>query len=378
MLYEIFLVGDPQPHDLNDIEGIVTHALEGFGLKLRSDVGWQVAPAAVEPGEQLASVVVFFGAEPTPAIDLRVAIRRGTAVLPVVSTAMRAHAELPASLLQVNALDYDRLGPERIASAILEALGLLPQQRRVFVSYRRTEARAAAVQLFDALSAKVFDVFLDTYGVPPGQDFQSILWHRLCDSDVLVMLDTETYFDSRWTATEFGRALAKGLPILRVAWPDVAPSSRTATCSQLSIGPGDLDMATGGLDSAALARITTQVEVLRSRSHAIRRLSMVSSIREALRRIGGELVSSGASGVVTGTLPSGDPVAFYPALGVPTSETLQLAEQVAQGTGIAVVFDHVGLQGEWLEHLEWLGNYVHSARWMKLSDAAWDLAGWGS
>ena len=377
MFYEIFVVGEPQLYDLSGIERIITNALEHFGLKLGSDVGWWVTPAVVEPDVQRASVVVFFGAEPVPAVDLAVALLRGVPVLPVVSTPSRAHAQLPGSLLHVNALDCNSPGPERVASAILEAIGLLPRQRRVFVSYRRIEARVAAVQLFDALTSKVFDVFLDTHGVPPGRDFQSILWHRLCDSDVLVMLDTETYFESRWTAAEFGRALAKGLPILRVAWPDVAASLRTATCSHLPIRAEEVDAATGALDGAALARITAQVELLRSRGHAVRRLNMVSNIREALRRIGGDLVASGASGVLTGTLADGTVVAIYPALGVPTSETLQLAEQDAQGIGIAVAFDHVGLHGEWLEHLEWLGAHVHSARWMKLSEAAWDLAAWG-
>jgi len=41
----------------------------------------------------------------------------------------------------------------------------LPAQRRVFVSYRRNESRDAAVQLFEELSARQFDVFLDTHSV---------------------------------------------------------------------------------------------------------------------------------------------------------------------------------------------------------------------
>jgi TIR domain len=68
-------------------------------------------------------------------------------------------------------------------------------------------------------SARLFDVFLDTHGIAPAEDFQTMLWHRLCDSDVLVMLDTPNYFGSRWTSAEFGRALAKGIAVLRVGWP---------------------------------------------------------------------------------------------------------------------------------------------------------------
>jgi hypothetical protein len=99
---------------------------------------------------------------------------------------------------------------------LLECVGLLPRQRRVFVSYRRDEARQAALQMFDALSSRHFYVFLDTHGITPAEDFQAMLWHRLCDSDVLLMLDTPNYFEGRWTSAEFGRALAKGISVLRI------------------------------------------------------------------------------------------------------------------------------------------------------------------
>ena len=77
-----------------------------------------------------------------------------------------------------------------LASAILECVGLMRRQRRVFLSYRSVESRAAALQLHDLLTARGFDVFLDTHVIRPGDPFQDVLWHRLCDSDVLIMLDT--------------------------------------------------------------------------------------------------------------------------------------------------------------------------------------------
>src|SRR3546814_7633077 len=61
-----------------------------------------------------------------------------------------------------------------------------------------------------------FDVFLDTHDIRPGDPFQDVLWHRLVDSDVMVMLDTPTYFDSRWTRQEIGRARAKEIQVLSV------------------------------------------------------------------------------------------------------------------------------------------------------------------
>jgi hypothetical protein len=103
---------------------------------------------------------------------------------------------------------FGTAGPklEALAAALLECVGLLRPQRRVFISYRRVESANAALQLHEALGSRGFDVFLDTYDVRPAEDFQAIVWHRLCDSDVMVMLDTPGYFGSRWTAAEIGRA----------------------------------------------------------------------------------------------------------------------------------------------------------------------------
>lgn len=50
-----------------------------------------------------------------------------------------------------------------------------------FVSYRRGDARNSALQLFNALSGRLFDVFLDTHGVAPlrweTKPFR--LWERI-------------------------------------------------------------------------------------------------------------------------------------------------------------------------------------------------------
>jgi hypothetical protein len=135
------------------------------------------------------------------------------------------------------------------------------------------------LQLFDALSARVFEVFLDTYDIAPGVDFQAALWHRLCDSDVLVMLDTKTYFESRWTNAEFGRALAKGISVLRVAWPKIAASRRTSTASLVALKPTDIDKSTGHLSSRAIKQIGRQLEAVRSQSHAVRSLNLFSNLQ---------------------------------------------------------------------------------------------------
>ena len=252
------------------------------------------------------------------------------------------------------------------------------QMQRIFISYRRDEAREAALQLFNRLSANIYDVFLDTHGILPAEDFQGVLWHRLCDSDVLVMLDTPTYFDSRWTSAEFGRALSKGISILRIEWPGVVASRRTATTSSLVLNDVEVEATTGKLTDAALQRISDRVEVVRAESHAVRSLNLFSSLKRAVECVGGEVTGTGIHNAVHIRLADGKEIVAYPTLGVPTSVTFNQAVERAAGKEAAIVYDHIGLQDQWLRHLAWLGDNISAAKWVRASEAAWQFGGWGT
>ena len=225
---------------------------------------------------------MFFGAPGVSPAGVDRILQNGIPVLPVTSGADRVHLELPQQLRILNCLNYAEDGPERISSALLECVGLLPRQRRVFVSYRRESACAAALQLFNVLSSKLFEVFLDTHGIAPGEDFQAMLWHRLCDSDVLIMLDTQDYFDSRWTRAEYGRAMAKNISVLRIGWPDVAVSRHASNASRIDLTPVDVDVATGQLTDVTITRISHRLEFLRGQSHAVRNLNLFSKIQQSV------------------------------------------------------------------------------------------------
>src|SRR3546814_2597055 len=106
------------------------------------------------------------------------------------------------------------------ASTMLECVGLLRRQRRVFVSYRRVESRETALQLHDLLASRGFDVFFETHDIMPGDPFQDVVLSRTVASDDMVMLDTPIYIDNRWTRQEIGREGAKELKILPVSWDE--------------------------------------------------------------------------------------------------------------------------------------------------------------
>lgn len=375
-LYDLVVLGAPTPDQVHDLQAALAVALDAFHLRLGNEIGWLINPDVYSPTGHKAAAAVYFGSTDRNEQCIGSCIKHSIPILPIVPNLGRVSELVPQSLRVFNCLAYADGGATRVASALLECVGLLPRQRRVFLSYRRDEAREAAVQLFEVLSERLFDVFLDTHGVPPGEDFQALLWQRLCDSDVLVMLDTPGYFESRWTNAEFGRALAKGISVLRIGWPDATPSERTKTASRAELLPEEVNQHTGRITDEALRRIWLQLEMVRSQSHAVRTLNLVSAIRQEVERIGGAVSGLGLHKAVYIELPTAVRVIVHPTLGVPTAMTLHDAMKNTPDGSVAVVYDPVGLRREWIQHLDWLGEHIRSPRWVKASEVAWEFADW--
>lgn len=377
-LYKLIILGDPEPGALLKVKSFIEEALSHYGLKLGLEVDWcEASSAKVEFKERIPTAAIFFGSARAIFKNAEEYLNANVPILPVVSDLGNVSTEIPDSIRNLNCLSLSHHGAKNIAMSLLECVGLLPRQRRVFVSYRRSEAKGAAVQLFNELSARQFDVFLDTHGVPPAQDFQATLWNRLCESEVLIMLDTETYFDSRWTEEEFGRAMAKNLSILRIGWPGVSASKRIGTAKRIDLVGDDLHPTNQTLNDGVIDRICCELESLRSISFATRHLHLVSNLRQAIESIGGQLTGMGMQKKVGLCLASGIQITVHPVVGIPTSQTAQEAMEMAPGCSVAVVYDQVGVHHQWVSHLDWLGAQIPNVRWVKVSEAAWTLAGWG-
>jgi len=372
-IYRICIFGDATRF-VAAIRSSLIEQLSDFDLKVGQEVELQISPtnpAAVS--EILATVGIYFGNDPITPYLKPEAIQSHHPIIPIVSHLNRCGAELPREVSEFNAMESEGEGKSvAIASSILECLGLMPSRRRVFLSYRRTESRNIALQLFDELSSRQFDVFLDTHEVRPGAIFQDVLWHHLCDADVLLMLDTETYFESRWTVEEFGKANLKKAAILRIGFPNVVRDKNLSVTDSIDLEKIDFDEH-GLINAANLDTIADGVERLRSKSIAVRQANLIGSYRTAVSQLNGTVEKPGPLRRLVTTFPSGKRLTVYPAVGVPTSDLVNKIANDADKNEFAVLYDSAGVLASWQEHLEWLGYRVEQFRWLRAEASALEL-----
>ena len=371
MFYQICVFGQVGNFKY-ELNAALSDQLAEFALNIGKEVELALPGDATTEDATVATVGLFFGDDPKPAYDRPNALSDYDPVIPVVSSLQRCSDELPDEACRFNAMAWSKPNAaNQIASGVLECLGLVPARRRIFLSYRRTESRNVALQLFDELSQRQFDVFLDTHEIRSGAVFQDVLWHHLSDCDVMLMLDTASYFQSRWTTEEFGRAILKKASILRVGYPGVVRDKNLSVTDTLDLADTDFT-SDGTMTSFAIDRLADGVERLRSKSVAVRQSCLVGSFRSAVEQLSGKLAEPGQMRRVQASFSSGRTLQVYPIVGVPTSDIVNKIVDDASGDECALLYDHVGILQSWQAHLEWLGERIDRFHWIR-SDSAYQV-----
>jgi TIR domain len=331
--YQIGLLGHPNGHDKTLIASLD---------KRLADLGIDVAALSMMAESDIARrdrkkpfIGVFFGYRHAKDADhpiLRDLIEDSVVIVPLVPSLASASAYVPKSIGHINCLQLSGADAEleRLVTVLFENFQLLRAERRLFVSYRRIEAQGIAIQLYEKLDAAGFDVFLDTRGVPPAVDFQSVLWHRLADSDVIVLLDTPRFRESRWTREELARANATSIQILHMLWPGGSPDATSAFSEFYPLDAAHFVGAdhTGEqarLREATLSDVCVRVESLRARALASRHRYLVDNFCDQARALGrAALVQS--SRFVSLEFNGSKKIAVVPAVGVPNAARHQQIE----------------------------------------------------
>lgn len=382
-IYEIAILGNVSNEQRQTLVATLESMVSEFELVVGDDLKVHDGNSVIERDKAAAFAATYFGeGDPTDIGVVESLIQNSAPVIPTIPAGANFGPQIPASLRSSNGCMRRADDPQmtELAGALLECIGLLRRQRRVFVSYRRIESRSAALQLHDLLASRGFDVFLDTHNIRPGDPFQDVLWHRLVDSDVMLMLDTPGYFDSRWTRQEIGRARAKDIQVLRVIWPDHTANKLTDMAETIYLESRELEGDDGPLTSDVAAKIALHVEQLRSRSIAARYMSITGKLRADVEKIGAAIEGVGAHRAIAVRLIDDRKIWAYPIVGVPTAEILNdIAEKAkaADQQGVPVlVYDHIGIREAWNSHLRWLDDQIRAVRAVKVSEAGWSFAAW--
>ncbi|MEB3376244.1 toll/interleukin-1 receptor domain-containing protein [Bacteroides sp. CR5/BHMF/2] len=165
---------------------------------------------------------------------LKILIDNGDAVFPIYF-GEKFENEVPKVIRIMNGKRYIVDDHEKYVNYAFESMKLLRENRKLFISYRRTDSSAVANQLFDAFVRSNYDVFLDTYSINPAKNFQEELHHRMTDCDVLIQLYTNDFKNSEWCNEEITSANQKQIGVVEVVWPDCNPDIHNLLCEPIQL-----------------------------------------------------------------------------------------------------------------------------------------------
>ena len=285
-------------------------------------------------------------------------------VIPVVASLDDFPIKVPPALAATNGMKLDPADPElnNVAGLVLELLGLLRKRRRLFISYKRTESSAVAQQLYHALDERSFDVFLDTLSVRSADLFQEQLWHRMADSDVVVLLYTASIHSSGWVEQEIERASGMKITVLQLIWPNVQRDPKTQLFEPLYLLDADFDpKLPGALKPGKAEEICALVEKLRARSLANRQAELIGTLRDrASQRKLQTIVQPNRC--IDVCCDKNTFTRVFPTVGVPDSEAFQ-SDALAPVQGVApkqivLLYDALNVAPHWKKHLDWLHQYL--------------------
>lgn len=208
-------------------------------------------------------------------------------VLPLFPACANPSSLLPASVRHLNGQFWTGSAVERVDD-VLTACGLTPEDRRVFISYRRQDSLEVAEQLFEELAKQRFDVFVDRFRVPPAVDFQERLTDELAHKSMVLVLESPTLLASQWVEHELTFAKKHELGRFAVLLPGGTRVPWLDDAHRLEIKSAELNPSSATVDgrsrltAAALTRIVDGVVTEHTRALQRRRGFLFDTMRAAL------------------------------------------------------------------------------------------------
>lgn len=312
------------------------------------------------------SFVYYFGRKDHQNRDeaiLTQLMSNGDPIIPLYFTIGGFYNEIPEVIQKMNGKQYQAKNLDAYVNYALESLRLMRKNRKLFISYRRTDSTKIANQLFDALIRCNYDVFLDAYSIRAAENFQEELHHRLSDCDVLIQLYTAGFKESPWCKEEITSANQKQIGVVEVVWPDVELDKHNYLCEPFMLKAesfdGDYKDTKTLFKDDVVNQLSYTIESVRARNMAARQDNLVGEFISEAEKQGKQLIQEY---VYLIEHIDGDGMRiFIPAVGVPQSydcfESLRFKKHLAGNkVEIYLIYDDLRVKKAWIQHLDWLND----------------------
>lgn len=379
--YQIIRIGDDNPFIKETFDTLYCHLAE-LGLQRKSIIEIDGNNFQTYYKKNAPAFCLYLGSSSKvfKHLDiLKILIKDATLVLPIVSDIKKISHQIPKELENVNGFELATSNDvEKLVSCILEGLSLLRLSRKLFISYKRDESSTVAMQLYEQLEKNGFDVFLDTHSIRPGEPFQEELWHRMADTDVVVLLNTPGFLKSNWTTQELAKANSMSIGILQLIWP-THKLERDAEISipfqlyNTNFGNNTFCSSSSYLNSNTIEKVINQVESLRARSLASRQDNIITEFISSSIKVGRKVDLQSEKFIIV-KRSDGKELVVIPTIGIPQAFTYNQSEELVARIksknveSAFLLYDHRNIREKWLTHLAWLDNYL-PIKTVKIVDA---------
>lgn len=363
--YQLAFIGNASPFKKEILDAFFSHIAE-LGLAKDAIMLLDEMNFRKEYKANAPTVALYFGGSTFPNLDiLNNLVKDANIILPIVDDKTKFNALTPKILHPINGFELKTsLNIEPLVGSILEGLGLLRLSRRLFISYRRCESRNVAVQLYERFEESGFDVFLDTHSIKTGDIFQDELWHRMADTDVVVLLDTPNFLGSEWTEKELAKANAMSIGILQLVWPNHTPQRMSELSIRHHLKNDDFeDNKFENLKEDSVKNIISMTESLRARSLGARQDNIITEFMTPTRKIGLQ-VDLQPEKFITIEPHDGEELVIIPTIGIPHAFIYNQSEELVKRirghkkNKVFLLYDHRNIRDKWLNHLVWLDSYL--------------------
>lgn len=381
--YQLIFLGDTTNHAYEFIRNRFYEKAKEMGLSKSAFVEIYDANFATDYQNKEPSFVYYFGKKDHNDLDadkLEVLMGNGDAIIPVYFHKDCFFDEIPKAAWKMNGKLYKPEKVDAFVNYALEALRLMRENRKLFISYRRSDSTVVANQLFDALVRCNYDVFLDAYSINAAKNFQDELHHRLSDCDILIQLYTNDFKASTWCMEEITAANQKQIGVIEVVWPGMKLDIHNHLCEPVLLTKdnfaGDYSAPNAKLTDETIEQLTIRVESVRARNMAARQDSLVGEFIKEAQKVGRTLIQEYK--YLVERMDGDELNVFIPAVGVPQSydcyDSLRFKDLLNNpDSHIYLIYDDLRIKRKWIDHLDWLNNSLEVQTIKKNAFSQWLL-----